>query len=337
MRVCLTGGAGYIGSHILVELLTGRHDVLVVDNFENSSPKCLRHVEELTGASFDVLAEDICNLDAISGALSAFRPDIVIHCAGLKAVGDSQEHPLRYYRTNVQGSINLLKAMDQAACQRIIFSSSATVYGIPHYLPYDEAHPVAPVNVYGRTKAMVETIITDWTAVGSGRAAALLRYFNPVGAHDSGELGEHPKGIPNNLVPYIADVAAGVRPSLSIFGDDYDTHDGTGVRDYLHVTDLAVGHVAAMAYLDGHHGVELFNLGTGRGLSVLEVVAAFKRASNQSVPTEIKPRRDGDVAESVANPTRANELLDWKAARTLDAMCADVWRWRSRYPNGFDG
>ena len=337
MRVCLTGGAGYIGSHILVELLTGRHDVLVVDNFENSSPKCLRHVEELTGASFDVLAEDICNLDAISGALSAFRPDIVIHCAGLKAVGESQEQPLRYYRTNVQGSINLLKAMDQAACQRIIFSSSATVYGTPHYLPYDEAHPVAPVNVYGRTKAMVETIITDWTAVGSGRAAALLRYFNPVGAHDSGELGEHPKGIPNNLVPYIADVAAGVRPSLSIFGDDYDTHDGTGVRDYLHVTDLAVGHVAAMAYLDGHHGVELFNLGTGRGLSVLEVVAAFRRASNQPVPTEIKPRREGDIAEFFANPSKANELLDWKAARTLDTMCADVWRWRSRYPNGFDG
>lgn len=337
MRVCLTGGAGYIGSHILVELLTGRHDVLVVDNFENSSPKCLRHVEELTGASVDILTEDICNLDAISGALSAFRPEIVIHCAGLKAVGESQEQPLRYYRTNVQGSISLLKAMDRAACQRIIFSSSATVYGIPHYLPYDEAHPVAPVNVYGRTKAMIETIITDWAAAGSGRAAALLRYFNPVGAHESGELGEHPKGIPNNLVPYIADVAAGVRPSLSIFGDDYDTHDGTGVRDYLHVTDLAVGHVAAMAYLDGHQGVELFNLGTGRGLSVLEVVGAFRRASNQPVPTEIKPRREGDIAEFFANPAKANELLDWKAARTLDAMCADVWRWRSRYPNGFDG
>ena len=337
MRVCLTGGAGYIGSHILVELLTGRHDVLVVDNFENSSPKCLRHVEELTGASVDILTEDICNLDAISGALSAFRPEIVIHCAGLKAVGESQEQPLRYYRTNVQGSISLLKAMDRAACQRIIFSSSATVYGIPHYLPYDEAHPVAPVNVYGRTKAMIETIITDWTAAGSGRAAALLRYFNPVGAHESGELGEHPKGIPNNLVPYIADVAAGVRPSLSIFGDDYDTHDGTGVRDYLHVTDLAVGHVAAMAYLDGHQGVELFNLGTGRGFSVLEVVGAFRRASNQPVPTEIKPRREGDIAEFFANPAKANELLDWKAARTLDAMCADVWRWRSRYPNGFDG
>ena len=337
MRVCLTGGAGYIGSHILVELLTGRHDVLVVDNFENSSPKCLRHVEELTGASVDILTEDICNLDAISGALSAFRPEIVIHCAGLKAVGESQEQPLRYYRTNVQGSISLLKAMDRAACQRIIFSSSATVYGIPHYLPYDEAHPVAPVNVYGRTKAMIETIITDWAAAGSGRAAALLRYFNPVGAHESGELGEHPKGIPNNLVPYIADVAAGVRPSLSIFGDDYDTHDGTGVRDYLHVTDLAVGHVAAMAYLDGHQGVELFNLGTGRGFSVLEVVGAFRRASNQPVPTEIKPRREGDIAEFFANPAKANELLDWKAARTLDAMCADVWRWRSRYPNGFDG
>ena len=337
MRVCLTGGAGYIGSHILAGLLADDHDVLVVDNFANSSPRCLRNVRQLAGQSFEFLEEDICNQPAMSAALSTFKPDIVIHCAGLKAVGESQEQPLRYYRTNVGGSISLLEAMDQAGCQRIIFSSSATVYGTPHYLPYDEAHPVAPVNVYGRTKAMIEDVITDWAATGPARAAALLRYFNPVGAHDSGEIGEDPRGVPNNLVPYIADVATGTRAALSVFGDDYDTRDGTGVRDYIHITDLADGHIAAMAFLDAHQGVEVFNLGTGEGHSVLEVVAAFRRASNRPVPYENKPRRDGDVAEYVANPAKANDLLGWRASRTLDSMCADVWRWRAKYPNGFDG
>ena len=337
MRVCLTGGAGYIGSHILVGLLDDGHDMLVVDNFENSSPTCLQHVRQLTCRQFDVLEEDICNRPTLSASLSAFRPDITIHCAGLKAVGESQEQPLRYYRTNVEGSISLLEAMDEAGCQRIIFSSSATVYGTPRYLPYDEAHPLAPVNVYGRTKAMIEDIITDWAATDPGRSAALLRYFNPVGAHESGEIGEDPKGIPNNLVPYIADVATGTRPELAIFGDDYDTRDGTGVRDYIHITDLADGHIAAMAYLERHQGVEVFNLGTGEGSSVLEVVAAFRRASNRPVPYEIKPRRDGDISESFANPAKANERLGWRASRTLDAMCADVWCWRSRYPRGFDG
>ena len=337
MRVCLTGGAGYIGSHILVGLLHDGHNVLVVDNFANSAPASLQTVRHLTGRSFDVLEDDICNTAALSHALITFRPDIVIHCAGLKAVGESQEQPLRYYRTNVEGSISLLEAMDQAGCQRIIFSSSATVYGTPHYLPYDEAHPVTPVNVYGRSKAMIEDIITDWAATDPARTAALLRYFNPVGAHESGEIGEDPRGIPNNLVPYIADVATGTRLELSVFGDDYETRDGTGVRDYIHVTDLADGHVAAMAFLDNHQGVETFNLGTGEGSSVLEVVAAFRRASNRSIPYAIKPRREGDIAEFFANPGKANNLLGWRADRTLDAMCADVWRWRSKYPNGFDG
>ncbi len=337
MRVCLTGGAGYIGSHILVGLLEDGHDVLVVDNFANSSPKSLDQVRIITRSSFEVLDQDICNSGVLSEALSSFRPDIVIHCAGLKAVGESQEQPLRYYRTNVEGSISLLEAMDQAGCQRIIFSSSATVYGTPRYLPYDEAHPVAPVNVYGRTKAMIEDIITDWAATDPGRSAALLRYFNPVGAHESGEIGEDPKGIPNNLVPYIADVATGMRTELSIFGNDYDTRDGTGVRDYIHITDLADGHIAAMAFLEGNQGVETFNLGAGEGSSVLEVVKAFSRASNQSISYVIKPRRDGDVSESVANSSKANDVLAWKADRTLEAMCADVWRWRSRYPRGFDG
>jgi UDP-glucose 4-epimerase len=337
MRVCLTGGAGYIGSHILVGLLNDGHEVLVIDNFVNSSPTCLQHIRQLTGKSFELLQENICNRPTLSASLSSFGPDIVIHCAGLKAVGESQEQPLRYYRTNVEGSISLLEAMDQAGCQRIIFSSSATVYGTPRYLPYDEAHPVAPVNVYGRTKAMIEDIITDWAATDPRRSAALLRYFNPVGAHESGEIGEDPKGIPNNLVPYIADVATGTRQELAIFGDDYDTRDGTGVRDYIHITDLADGHIAAMAYLANHQGVEVFNLGTGEGSSVLEVVAAFRRASNRPVPYAIKPRRDGDIAEFFANPAKANERLGWRTSRTLDAMCADVWRWRSRYPNGFDG
>ena len=337
MRVCLTGGAGYIGSHILVGLLHDGHHVLVVDNFENSSPTCPQHVRHLTGRSFEVLEEDICNSPTLSAAFSTFKPDIVIHCAGLKAVGDSQDQPLRYYRTNVEGSISLLEAMDESGCQRIIFSSSATVYGTPHYLPYDEAHPVTPVNVYGRTKAMVEDIISDWAATDPGRSAALLRYFNPVGAHESGEIGEDPKGIPNNLVPYIADVAAGIRAELSVFGNDYDTRDGTGVRDYIHITDLADGHIAAMAYLDNHAGVEVFNLGTGEGSSVLEVVAAFRRVSNQPVPYQIKPRREGDIAQYFANPAKANDLLGWQANRTVDAMCADVWRWRSKYPHGFDG
>ena len=337
MRVCLTGGAGYIGSHILVGLLSDGHDVLVLDNFENSSRRCLHHVRQLTGKSFECLEEDVCNRPAISAAFSAFRPDIVIHCAGLKAVGESQEQPLRYYRTNVMGSISLLEAMDESACQRIIFSSSATVYGIPHYLPYDEAHPVAPVNVYGRTKVTIEDIITDWAATDPARSAALLRYFNPVGAHESGEIGEDPKGIPNNLLPYIADVATGMRESLSVFGDDYDTRDGTGVRDYIHITDLADGHIAAMTFLGTHRGVEVFNLGTGEGSSVLEVVTAFRRASNRSVPYDVKPRRDGDIAEFFANPAKANDRLGWRANRSLEAMCADVWRWRSKYPRGFDG
>ena len=242
MRVCLTGGAGFIGSHILAELLAERHEVLVIDNFANSSPESLRRVRKITDASFDILEEDICNSRPVAAALLNFRPDCVIHCAGLKAVGESQEKPLLYHRVNVGGAISLLEAMDAASCSQIIFSSSATVYGTPEYLPYDEAHPVAPANVYGRTKVAVENMIADWAEAGPSRAAVNLRYFNPVGAHPSGEIGEDPMGIPNNLVPFIADVACGIRPSLSVFGDDYKTRDGTGVRDYIHIVDLAAGH-----------------------------------------------------------------------------------------------
>ena len=336
MRVCLTGGAGFIGTHILVALLEERHEVLVIDNFANSSPESLRRVRRIAGVSFEVLEEDICNKQPVADALAVFRPDCVIHCAGLKAVAESQEQPLRYYRVNVEGAISLLQAMDAAACKQIIFSSSATVYGVPEYLPYDEAHPVAPVNVYGRTKATVEEMIVDWVRVDAARSAANLRYFNPVGAHPSGDIGEAPQGIPNNLVPYIADVACGKRPALSVFGDDYETRDGTGVRDYIHVVDLAAGHLAAMRYLQQNAGVDVFNLGTGEGCSVLEVVSAFAAASNRDIPCQAMPRREGDIDEFFADSAKAERLLGWKAELTLADMCADVWRWRSRNPDGFD-
>ena len=335
MRVCLTGGAGFIGSHILAELLAERHEVLVIDNFANSSPESLRRVRKITDASFDILEEDICNSRPVAAALKTFRPDCVIHCAGLKAVGESQEKPLLYHRVNVGGAMSLLEAMDAAYCSQIIFSSSATVYGTPEYLPYDEVHPVAPANVYGRTKVAVENMIADWAEAGPSRAAVNLRYFNPVGAHPSGEIGEDPMGIPNNLVPFIADVACGIRPSLSVFGDDYKTRDGTGVRDYIHIVDLAAGHLAAMRYVSRNPGVEVFNLGTGDGSSVLEVVFAFASASGRDIPYEMKPRREGDIDEFYADSAKAERMLGWRAELTLADMCGDVWRWRSKNPDGF--
>ena len=335
MRVCLTGGAGFIGSHILIQLLSNHHDVLVVDNFVNSSAESLRRAQRLVGRPCKLLEEDICNRKAMTTAFSSFQPECVIHCAGLKAVAESHEQPLRYYRNNVEGSVSLLEAMDATGCRQIIFSSSATVYGVAHYLPYDEAHPLAPVNVYGRTKAMIEAIISDWVETDTSRSAVVLRYFNPVGAHVSGEIGEDPKGIPNNLVPFIADVANGKRPELVIFGDDYDTYDGTGIRDYIHVTDLAHGHIIAMDKFTKAKGVEIFNLGSGRGYSVREMIGAFEKASRTSIQTRVAPRRAGDVAISYADISKAAEMLGWKAESSLDDMCADVWRWRSNYPDGY--
>ena len=337
MRVLLTGGAGYLGSHILLKLLGCQMNVLVLDNFCNSSTTSLRNVSKLSNCAFETSMGDVRDSTDLVTQVGEFRPDCVIHCAGLKAVGESQEKPVEYYRSNVQGSLNLLRAMDAVGCKRIIFSSSATVYGIPQYLPVDEDHPVSPVNVYGRTKAMVEHIIRDWAAVEPERSAALLRYFNPVGAHRSGEIGEDPAGMPNNLMPFIADVACKVRPVLSVFGADYDTPDGTGVRDYIHVDDLAEGHLAAMDYLEDAFGVDVFNLGTGQGYSVLEMIGTFEKVSNQTIPYETIARRNGDVATSFANPGKAEHRLGWKAKLSLDDMCADVWRWRSKYPNGFDG
>ena len=329
MRILVTGGAGYIGSHTLIELLARGHDLFVIDNYANSSPEVLSAVQEITGKSFRSDKVDITDELSMGEVFAAFRPEAVIHFAGLKAVGESENLPLLYYEVNVGGSIALLKCMSEHGCNSIIFSSSATVYGEPQYLPYDEVHPLAPVNVYGRTKYFIEEIIRDWARAGEGRKGILLRYFNPVGAHPSGKIGENPRGIPNNLMPFISQVATGVREQLKVFGGDYDTVDGTGVRDYLHVCDLADGHVAALDYLRQCNGVELFNLGTGNGVSVLDLVSAFEEASGQAIPYQIVDRRAGDVATSFANANRASDLMNWSTKRGVPEMCQDAWNWVS--------
>lgn len=335
MKVFVTGGAGYIGSHTLVQLLAAGHDVCVFDNYCNSSPVALARVRQLTNRDLTAVEGDICDVDALTGALTDFAPDAVIHFAGLKAVGESNEIPLRYYQNNVTGSMNLLAAMDATGCRRIVFSSSATVYGEAHYLPFDEAHPIAPTNPYGRTKAMVEEVIGDWARATPGASAVLLRYFNPVGAHESGRIGEDPRDIPNNLMPFVAQVAVGRRQALSIFGDDYDTRDGTGERDYIHVVDLAAAHLAALDYSGGALGCEAINVGTGQGITVKELVAAYGRASGKPIPFEIAPRRQGDIASSYAATDKARDLLNWQARLDVDSMCASSWRWQSGNPDGY--
>ncbi|MGC6440628.1 MAG: UDP-glucose 4-epimerase GalE [Candidatus Puniceispirillaceae bacterium] len=335
MKILVTGGAGYIGTHTLLPLLQADHDVCVLDNFSNASPEALRRVGRLSNKSFDQLEGSITDSAVLSEIMNNFQPEAVIHFAGLKAVGESEVIPLRYYAENVFGTIQLLDAMDQIGCKQIVFSSSATVYGVPDYLPYDEAHPLKPVNPYGRTKYFIEEIIRDWAATDLEKSAVLLRYFNPVGNDRSGMIGEDPMGIPNNLMPYIAQVAVGRRDKLMVYGNDYDTIDGTGVRDYIHVSDLADGHVRALSYAATHTGVEAFNLGAGNGYSVLEVVQAFEKASGQAVPYEIASRRKGDIDEVVANPAKAKNLLGWEARLGIDEMCADVWHWQSKNPKGY--
>lgn len=335
MRVLVTGGAGYIGSHTLIELLAADHAPLVVDNFANSSPVALERVAQLTNRVFDHVEASITDTAAIRQVCDEFQPEAVIHFAGLKAVGESGQSPLTYYSTNVGGTIELLKAMDGCGCRRMIFSSSATVYGVADYLPFDEKHPLNPVNPYGRTKFFIEEIIRDWAATDPEKSAMLLRYFNPVGAHQSGRIGEDPNGIPDNLMPYIAQVAVGKRDQLTVFGDDYDTPDGTGVRDYIHVNDLASGHLAALDYAARHAGVEAVNLGTGKGHSVLEVIAAFEQAAGRPIPYTVGPRRPGDIASSHATAARAASLLGWQAGISLERMCEDTWRWQSRNPEGY--
>ncbi|MBP1805014.1 UDP-glucose 4-epimerase GalE [Rubellimicrobium aerolatum] len=336
MRVLVTGGAGYIGSHTLVELLGQGHEALVVDSFANSSPRALDRVRELTNGFFESEECDIRDTARLTAAATRFRPDAVIHFAGLKSVGESARRATDYYDVNVAGTVSLLKAMEAAGTARIIFSSSATVYGEPRYLPFDEDHPIGPTNVYGQTKVIAERMLTDWAAADAGRAAILLRYFNPVGAHASGRMGEDPRGVPENLMPFMAQVAAGRRDALRIWGNDYPTPDGTGVRDYIHVADLARAHVAALARAEAASGAEAYNIGTGQGVSVKEMLAAFERAVGRPLPAEVHPRRPGDVAEMRADCGRANRVLGWRAECDVDDMVRSLWAWQSANPWGYE-
>lgn len=335
-KILITGGAGYIGSHTAVELLKEGYEVVVYDNLCNSSKESLKRVEELTGKKISFYEGDVLDETALENMLQTEKPDAVIHCAALKAVGESVEKPLLYYHNNITGTLTLLRVMDRCGVKNIVFSSSATVYGDPKEMPITEACPKGQcTNPYGWTKSMMEQIMTDFQKANPEWNVVLLRYFNPVGAHESGRIGEDPKGIPNNLMPYITQVAVGKREKLGVFGDDYDTPDGTGVRDYIHVVDLAIGHVKAVGYIFSNPGIDVINLGTGVGYSVLDMVKAFSKACGKDLPYEIKPRRAGDVAMCYADPTKAYEVLGWKAERGLDKMCEDSWRWQSQNPDGY--
>ena len=336
MKVLVTGGAGYIGSHTCVQMLAAGMEPVVVDNLSNSKEEALRRVERIAGKPIVFHRADIRDKAALREILARHPVDAVVHFAGLKAVGESVAQPLRYYDNNVAGTVTLCEAMLEAGVKRIVFSSSATVYGDPHAVPIREDFPAgATTNPYGRSKFMIEEILRDLHVSDPDWRIALLRYFNPVGAHESGLIGEDPNDIPNNLMPYIAQVAVGRRPHLNVFGNDYPTPDGTGVRDYIHVVDLAEGHVAALRYLDANDGVVTVNLGTGRGYSVLDMVRAFSAASGREIPYRIAPRRPGDVACCYADPTLAERLFGWRAERGVEQMCADTWRWQSMNPQGY--
>ena len=328
MRIFITGGAGYIGSHTVVALLEVGHQVEIVDNYSNSSAEVLDRVVQLTGKQCKTHQADVTDLQKLTEILVAFKPDMVLHFAGRKSVAESVEHPDFYHQQNVGGTSNLLTAMDRCGCKQIIFSSSATVYGAPDRLPIPEEHKTVPFNPYGHSKLEAEKKITKWANAAADKSAVLLRYFNPVGAHSSGQIGENPKGRPDNLFPFITQVAAGIRSHLEIYGDDYDTPDGTGVRDYIHITDLVEGHIAALHFAKHNRGVEIFNLGAGKGYSVAEVVAAFEAATAKSVRYEINERRAGDIASCYADPDKAQAILGWRAKKTLEEMCRDGWRWQ---------
>ncbi len=336
MNVLLAGGAGYIGSHTCVELIEAGHSVVVVDNFSNSCPEAIKRVEKITGADIPLYEADVCDAAAVEKIFSENKIDAVIHFAGLKAVGESCEKPLLYYRNNIDSTLTLLETMQKYKVNNFIFSSSATVYGTPKIVPLVETMPTgSPTNPYGWTKLMMEQILTDTANANPDMSIVILRYFNPIGAHKSGLIGEDPNGIPNNLMPYITQVAAGRLPQLGVFGDDYPTHDGTGVRDYIHVVDLAKGHVKAIDYSGEHRGVEIVNLGTGTGYSVLDIVKAFEKVNNIKIPYVIKPRRAGDVAECYADAGKAERVLGWKAEKDLEEMCYDSWNWQSNNVNGY--
>ena len=335
MKILVTGGAGYIGSHTCVELLHAGYDVAVLDNLSNSSKESLNRVEKITRKSLAFFQADLLDKAAVTGIFSRFQPDAVIHFAGLKAVGESVTMPLTYFHNNITGTLNLLSVMAQSGLKNIVFSSSATVYGDPASLPITEDFPLSAANPYGRTKLMIEEILTDLFHADPDWNIALLRYFNPVGAHASGLIGEDPQGIPNNLVPFISRVAIGSLDRLQVFGNDYDTPDGTGVRDFIHVTDLACGHIKTLPKLFSNPGIVTYNLGTGRGYSVLEMVEGFQRACGRSIPYDIVPRRPGDIAACWADPTKAKKELGWEAVKTLDDMCKDTWNWQKNNPQGY--
>ncbi|MBO4695829.1 MAG: UDP-glucose 4-epimerase GalE [Lachnospiraceae bacterium] len=336
MAILLAGGAGYIGSHTAVEMIEAGYDVVIVDDFYNSSAESVRRVEKITGKKIPLYEADVTDAEALRGIFAAEKIEAVVHFAGMKAVGESVEKPLMYYENNLGTTFALLKVMKEFGCHRFIFSSSATVYGDPDSLPLYETSPKKMcTNPYGWTKWMIEQILMDAANADPELSVVLLRYFNPIGAHPSGLIGEDPKGIPNNLFPFVAQVAVGIRDHLNVFGNDYPTPDGTCIRDYIHVVDLAKGHVCAVRYAAEHTGTEIVNLGTGNGYSVLEMVQAFERVNGIKIPYVIAPRRPGDAAVSYANADKALKLFGWKAERTLEDMCRDTWKWQSQNPNGY--
>ena len=336
MNVLLAGGAGYIGTHTCVELIEAGHDVVIADNYSNSCPEAVARVEEITGRKIPLYEADVCDKEAVDKIFAENKIDAVIHFAGLKAVGESCAKPVEYYRNNIDSTLTLLEAMKKYGVNNFIFSSSATVYGTPKTVPLVETMPTgSPTNPYGWTKLMMEQILSDTAKANPEMSIVLLRYFNPIGAHESGRIGEDPNGIPNNLMPFITQVAAGRLEKLGVFGDDYPTHDGTGVRDYIHVVDLAKGHVKALDYSAAHKGTEIFNLGTGTGYSVLDIVKAFIKVNNIDIPYVIKERRPGDIAECYADASKAKEKLGWVAEKSLEDMCRDSWNWQSHNVNGY--
>ena len=337
MAVLITGGAGYIGSHAAVEFLNNDRDIIILDNFYNSCPESLNRIKKITGKDFKFYECDINDREGLEKVFSENKIDSVIHFAGLKAVGESCEKPLLYYYNNISGTVALCEVMAKYGCKTIVFSSSATVYGEHNVSPLNEEMPTGgTTNPYGTTKYFIERILIDLAKADPEWSVCILRYFNPLGAHESGTIGEAPNGIPNNLMPYITQVAVGKRPHLNVFGDDYDTPDGTGVRDYIHVVDLAIGHLKALDKAYSVKGVNIYNLGTGCGYSVLDVVKAFEKASGVKVPYVVQPRRPGDIATCYSNPQKAEKELGWKAEKGIDEMCADSYRWQSQNPNGYE-
>ena len=334
--ILVTGGAGYIGSHTCVSLLQAGYEVVIYDNLSNSHQEVINRIQAITQKRPVLVVGDIRDQASLVKCMQTYQCNAVMHFAGVKAVGESVEEPLKYFDNNFTGSLRLLEAMQTANIKTIVFSSSATVYGDPVYLPFDEKHPLAPTNPYGQTKLFIEEMLKDLHAAEPNWHIGILRYFNPVGAHESGLIGEDPQGVPNNLMPYIAQVAVGKRESLNIWGNDYATIDGTGVRDYIHVTDLALGHIKTIEHLAKQPNLLVANLGSGKGSSVLQVLTAFEKAAGKNIPYVFKDRRAADVAEFYADPALANQLLDWKTTKTLDIMCADHWHWQQKNPQGYE-